>query len=142
MKSHSGEQVNLLGSCFPVKGMSYERNVICSAVFETQDNCLNCPASARIISSFDFKHRTAYNISTRKSCAKQAFVMINSDTLHSDLTVILVALFFERLGARAPPSSERMCDGFIIDRNTRSQKGLGNVCSVKTVGTYRNKHKV
>ena len=26
------------------------------------DNCLNCPASARIISSFDFKHRTAYNI--------------------------------------------------------------------------------
>ena len=23
------------------------------------DNCLNCPASARIISSFDFKHRTA-----------------------------------------------------------------------------------
>ena len=35
MKSHSGEQVNLLGSCFPVKGMSYERI---------------------------FKHRTAYNI--------------------------------------------------------------------------------
>ena len=34
MKSHSGEQVNFLGSCFPVKGMSYERNVICSAVFE------------------------------------------------------------------------------------------------------------
>ena len=32
--THSGEQVNLLGSCFPVKGMSYERNVICSAVFE------------------------------------------------------------------------------------------------------------
>ena len=29
----------------------------------SQDNCLNCPASARIISSFDFKHRTAYNIS-------------------------------------------------------------------------------
>ena len=29
MKSHSGEQVNLLGSCFPVKGMSYERNVRC-----------------------------------------------------------------------------------------------------------------
>ena len=28
MKSHSGEQVNLLGSCFPVKGMSYERNVL------------------------------------------------------------------------------------------------------------------
>ena len=27
------------------------------------ENCLNCPASARIISSFDFKHRTAYNIS-------------------------------------------------------------------------------
>ena len=25
------------------------------------DNCLNCPASARIISSFDFKHRTSYN---------------------------------------------------------------------------------
>ena len=25
MKSHSGEQVNSLGSCFPVKGMSYER---------------------------------------------------------------------------------------------------------------------
>ena len=28
----------------------------------SRDNCLNCPASARIISSFDFKHRTAYNI--------------------------------------------------------------------------------
>ena len=28
----------------------------------SSDNCLNCPASARIISSFDFKHRTAYNI--------------------------------------------------------------------------------
>ena len=28
MKSHSGEQVNLLGSCFPVKRMWYERNVI------------------------------------------------------------------------------------------------------------------
>ena len=38
MKSHSGEQVNLLGSCFPVKGMSYERML------------------------YDFKHRTAYNI--------------------------------------------------------------------------------
>ena len=28
-----------------------------------KDFKLNCPASARIISSFDFKHRTAYNIS-------------------------------------------------------------------------------
>ena len=27
------------------------------------DNCLNCPASARIISSLDFKYRTSYNIS-------------------------------------------------------------------------------
>ena len=27
------------------------------------DNCLNCPASARIISSFDFKHCTSYNVS-------------------------------------------------------------------------------
>ena len=27
------------------------------------ENCLNCAASARIISSFDFKHRTSYNIS-------------------------------------------------------------------------------
>ena len=27
------------------------------------DNCLNCPASARIISSVDFKHRTSYNTS-------------------------------------------------------------------------------
>ena len=26
-------------------------------------NCLNCPASARIISSVDFKHRTSYNTS-------------------------------------------------------------------------------
>ena len=32
MKSHSGEQVNLLGSCFPAKGMSYERNVVLYAV--------------------------------------------------------------------------------------------------------------
>ena len=28
-----------------------------------EDNCLNCPASARIISSVDFKHRTSYNTS-------------------------------------------------------------------------------
>ena len=27
------------------------------------DSCLNCPASARIISSVDFKHRTSYNTS-------------------------------------------------------------------------------
>ena len=27
MKSHSEEQVDLLGLCFPVKGMSYERSV-------------------------------------------------------------------------------------------------------------------
>ena len=27
------------------------------------DNCLNCPASARIIFSVDFKHRTSYNTS-------------------------------------------------------------------------------
>ena len=27
------------------------------------DNCLNCPASARIMSSVDFKHRTSYNTS-------------------------------------------------------------------------------
>ena len=33
-KSHRWEQINLLGSCFPVKGMSYERNVIWSAMFE------------------------------------------------------------------------------------------------------------
>ena len=33
-KSHSWEQVNLLVWCFPVKGISYERNVIWSAVFE------------------------------------------------------------------------------------------------------------
>ena len=38
MKSHSGEQVNLLGSCFPVKGMSYERMLY----------------AVRCISSFDF----------------------------------------------------------------------------------------
>ena len=29
----------------------------------SRDNCLNCPVSARIISSFDFKHRTSYNTS-------------------------------------------------------------------------------
>ena len=101
MKSHSGEQVNLLGSCFPVKGMSYERMLYAVRCLKSNedmilalagqfkqlshepekfrvrwvriplshlnfsgscDNCLNCPASARIISSFDFKHRTAYNI--------------------------------------------------------------------------------
>ena len=98
--------VNLLGSCFPVKGMSHERNVICSAVFEIKshllDNLSNCLMNLKnsgdstgfepmtcalpvqcsnqlsyevtqwragqfvglmFISSFDFKHRTAYNIS-------------------------------------------------------------------------------
>ena len=47
-KSHSWEQVNLLGSCFPVKDMKSNEDMI---------------RSARIISSFDFKHRTSYNIS-------------------------------------------------------------------------------
>ena len=32
------------------------------------DNCLNCPASTRIISSFDFKRRTSYNISFNSLC--------------------------------------------------------------------------
>ena len=46
---------------------SRERNVIWKNVIlfffsGSWDNCLNCPASARIISSFDFIHRTAYNI--------------------------------------------------------------------------------
>ena len=45
------EQVNLLGSCFPVKG------IVSGTVHEnfsgSWDNCLNYPASARIISSFD-----------------------------------------------------------------------------------------
>ena len=27
------------------------------------NNCLNCPASARIISSLDFEYRTSYNTS-------------------------------------------------------------------------------
>ena len=81
MKSHSGEQVNLLGSCFPVKGMSYERMLYAVRCLKSNEDmilalavespeffrfmrhyCLNCPASARIISSFDFKHRTAHNI--------------------------------------------------------------------------------
>ena len=30
---------------------------------EPENHCLNCPASARIISSFDFKHHTSDNIS-------------------------------------------------------------------------------
>ena len=29
---------------------------------DSWDNCLNCPVSARIISSFSFKHRTSYHI--------------------------------------------------------------------------------
>ena len=74
-----------------VKGMSYERNVIWSVVFEIKwrydrhacwshlnfsgswDNCLNCPASARIISSFDFKHRTSYKISFIKMVSKKSW---------------------------------------------------------------------
>ena len=31
------------------------------------DNCLNYPASARIISSLDFKYRTSYNISFKQN---------------------------------------------------------------------------
>ena len=40
MKSHSGKQVNWLGSCFPVKGMSYERNVICNAVLKSNEDMI------------------------------------------------------------------------------------------------------
>ena len=40
---------------------SREENV----VWKKWDNCLNCPASARIISSLDFKYRTSYSIPFR-----------------------------------------------------------------------------
>ena len=53
------------------------------------DNCLNCPASARIISSFDFKHRTSYNTSFILSLSlvfmnhKDFIIIINVVTLFS-----------------------------------------------------------
>ena len=60
-KSHSWEQVNLLGSCFPVKGMSYERNVIWSAVFEIKIIHKKCKHKSRIPSSIFDESRFSEN---------------------------------------------------------------------------------
>ena len=40
MKSHSGEQVNLLGSCFPVKGIMKECYMQCLKSNECYMQCL------------------------------------------------------------------------------------------------------
>ena len=53
--------------------------------------CLNCPASARIISSFDFKHRTAYNISfTCYSYVNDAVFMLISRNLRKKRSEVSV----------------------------------------------------
>ena len=55
MKSHSGEQVNLLGSCFPVKGMSYERMLYAVRCLKSNEDMrgsyLHLISNTRIISS-------------------------------------------------------------------------------------------
>ena len=63
----------------------------------SRDNCLNCPASARIISSFDFKHRTSYNISfnlsTRVRFLSFLATNINSFILSSEWPSIFAIKF-------------------------------------------------
>lgn len=69
---------------------------------------------------------------------RQTGIILYSDC-HSDC----VSFSFFFLGDWALEHRHlRKGDGFTVDRSTRSQKRLGNVCSVKTMGTYRNKHKV
>ena len=53
----TGEQVNLLGSCFPVKGMSCERMLYAVRCLKSNEDMILALASARIISSFDFNFR-------------------------------------------------------------------------------------
>ena len=82
------------------------------------DNCLNCPASAKIISSFDFKHRTSYNIyfiriteqpillTKRKiNCLGSKYLPKNGQ---SNLVLVLV------LESKGPYYSSRRKDGWTI----------------------------
>ena len=82
-KSHSWEQVNLLGSCFPVKGMSYERNVIWSAVFEIKwryDIYLHLTLGYNNVSEFLFEtltlshlyHTVFYSFHTCGPCSTES----------------------------------------------------------------------
>ena len=51
MKSHSGEQVNLLGSCFPVKGMSYERMLYAVRCLKSNEDMHLCTGIAEVMGS-------------------------------------------------------------------------------------------
>ena len=59
-----------------------------SHLLQNLSNCLNCPVNARIISSFDFKHRTSYHTSfiCLHSLTKFKFKRI----LHDPLLNILI----------------------------------------------------
>ena len=54
LKIWSSHLLDNLSNCLPLSHLNFSGS---------WDNCLNCPASARIISSVDFKHRTSYNTS-------------------------------------------------------------------------------
>ena len=57
MKSHSGEQVNLSGSCFPMKGMSYERMLYAVRCLKSNEDMILALAG-----QFNIAYNIAYNI--------------------------------------------------------------------------------
>ena len=64
LRSHTVESSSICWAhVFPRKECSMKEILYEVHIIFLSYNCLNCPESARIISSFDFKHRTSYNIS-------------------------------------------------------------------------------
>ena len=97
------EQVNLLGS-----GQLSHLNFSGS-----WDNCLNCPVSARIMSSVDFKHRTSYNtcfISRKGWSARELF---KEDWEDTDLTEEHLASTLTRWKRKYEASRSTSMSGWI-----------------------------
>ena len=73
MKSHSGEQVNLLGSCFPVKGMSYERMLYAVRCLKSnEDMILALAGQFKQLSHEPEKFRRLNGIRTHDLCDADA----------------------------------------------------------------------
>ena len=95
--------------------LNYERNVIWSTVFEIKwryDPRTNCPASARIISLFDFKlkliHKTKLSTRTVEKCYYNEIFTYLSFALNQQLTFLGTLLpNFNFVGCRNfwPPCS-------------------------------------
>ena len=69
MKSHSGEQVNLLGTWFPVKGMSYKRMLYAVRCLKSsEDMILALAGQFKQLSHEPEKFRSLNGIRTHDLC--------------------------------------------------------------------------